>query len=69
MKLLNKALITNGCYTTNDAKKNRVVDIEAILKRKDLLRLEREELKRERVELLIELKNDWLANKYMLKNS
>lgn len=69
MELLNKALITNGCYTTNDAKKNRVVNIEAILKRKDLLRLEREELKRERVELLIELKNDWLANKYMLKNS
>lgn len=63
-----KALVTNGCYITPDTKKARVIEIEAILKRKDLLRLEREELKRERVELLVELKNEWLAKKYMLKN-
>ena len=64
MELLSKVLTTNGCYITFDAKKTRVIEIEAILKRKDLLRLEREELKRERVELLVELKNEWLARKY-----
>ena len=67
--IITKALVTNGCYITPDAKKARVIEIEAILNRKNLLSLEREELKRERVELLVELKNEWLAKKMMLKNS
>ena len=67
--IVTKAMVTNGCYITPDAKKARVIEIEAIIKRKDLLRLEREELKRERVELLVELKNEWMAKKNMLKNS
>lgn len=67
--IITKALVMNGCYITPDAKKARVIEIEAILKRKNLLVLEREELKRERVELLVELKSEWLAKKMMLKNS
>ena len=58
--MLERALETNYRMPPID-KKERIKEIEILLKT-NLLKLEKEELRRERVNLLIELKKDWEIN-------
>lgn len=55
--MLEKALETNDRMPPID-KKERIKEIEILLKT-NLLKLEKEELRRERINLLIELKREW----------
>ena len=55
--MLERALETNYRMPPID-KKERIKEIEILLKT-NLLKLEKEELRRERINLLIELKKDW----------
>ena len=55
--MLEKALETNDRMPPID-KKERIKEIEILLKT-NLLKLEKEELRRERINLLIELKKEW----------
>ena len=59
--MLEKALETNGIYFNSDQKKARINEIEILLKT-NLLKLEKEELRMERINLLIELKKEWELN-------
>ena len=58
--MLEKALETNDKLPPID-RKERIKEIEILLKT-NLLKLEKEELRRERINLLIELKRDWEIN-------
>ena len=58
--MLEKALETNDKLPPID-RKERIKEIEILLKT-NLLKLEKEELRRERINLLIELKKDWKIN-------
>lgn len=64
MELLDKALSTNSYYEGIEQKRTRVLDIELILKRKGLLKQERESLKRERVQLLTDILQAWRVKKH-----
>ena len=59
--MLEKALEINGIYFNSYQKKARINEIEILLKT-NLLKLEKEELRRERINLLIELKKEWELN-------
>jgi len=58
--MLERALETNDKLPPID-RKERIKEIEILLKT-NLLKLEKEELRRERINLLIELKKDWKIN-------
>lgn len=58
--MLEKAIETNDRMPPID-KKERIKEIEILLKT-NLLKLEKEELRRERINLLIELKKEWELN-------